>query len=105
VLAEERAQFRKINDALIARIAVLEAKERAAPNSSAAVLDIFRRAARRSGPCKQLCGKFWLSMSSAPMGRRSKRPFRISSRMATLACCTPLAAVVDADEALIRPAL
>ena len=47
-LAEERAQFRKINDALIARLEILE--QRAAPDSSpAAVLDLSDERRRRAG--------------------------------------------------------
>jgi hypothetical protein len=50
VLAQERAQFRKINDALIERIAVLEAAPRAAPNDAGGVvLDLPAERLRRSG--------------------------------------------------------
>jgi hypothetical protein len=45
----ERAQFRAINDALIARIATLEAEQRAAPDNNAAVLDLSDERRRRAG--------------------------------------------------------
>jgi hypothetical protein len=49
VLAAERAQFRTINDALIDRVTVLEAEQRAASDNSGAVLDLSTERSRRSG--------------------------------------------------------